>query len=809
VFDPISSSGALDAFEELTGQRALPTYKFAEVKTVVSIGADFLGDWLAADYATDFAKSRDPKQDKMSRHIQVESLMSLTGANADSRYMVKPSEQLAVLVKLYNEVSGESLPANSTSLDSKIKDIAAELKNSGSESLVVVGANDKNAQLIAMKLNMALKSKAMCLGKPSFVKESNDGELMQFMKDLSAGKVGVVLTSDVNPAYSCTDSEQFKSAIAKADFRVSMSQFEDETSELMNLVLPSQHSLESWGDAMPIDGEYVLMQPTIRPMYDSRQLQDNLLSWALTGKKYYDFLKDFWKSDILVNKTGATWNQSLHDGVFSYDKAPEMPSINDVNLSKAAEELNKKYKASGIELELYVKTSMGNGDMANNPWLQELPDPITRTSWDNYLTISPKLASELGVRNWNESNGALNGDIVKLSNGNYSVEVPVFIQPGQANATVGLALGFGRSKGVKQEMQTGVNAYPFNLNHSNFAGEVKIEKVEGEHEFACVQLHHTMMDRDVVQETTFDIFKSEDKSVWNPAVELETHKGKQPVSKIDLWQAQDRSTGHHFNLSIDLNTCTGCAACVVACHAENNVPVVGKEEVRRSRDMHWLRIDRYYSSDMTKEKAKEEGYTGVSGAIDMYAEMEIASENPEVVFQPVMCQHCNHAPCETVCPVAATSHGKEGQNQMAYNRCVGTRYCANNCPYKVRRFNWFQYAQNEEFDYHFNDEVGRLVINPDVTVRSRGVMEKCSMCIQITQAGKLAAKKDGRKLEDADIQTACASACPSNAIAFGDINDENSSIQESLNDDRKYYLLESIGTKPNVMYQTKIRNKNS
>ncbi|MCK5907213.1 MAG: 4Fe-4S dicluster domain-containing protein, partial [Flavobacteriales bacterium] len=500
----------------------------------------------------------------------------------------------------------------------------------------------------------------------------------------------------------------------------------------------------------------------------------------------------------------------LHDGVLKLSLDPVMPTLNEVDMNAVAKSASKVFKGSnGIELELYMKAGMGNGEMANNPWLQELPDPITRTAWDNYLTISAKQAKELGLTNWNVSNGALNGDLVKLTADGTTMTLPVFIQPGQAYGTLGLALGYGRSAGVKDAMMTGVNAYPLYKGFGKYVSNVTIAKVEGEHEFACVQLHHTMMDRDVVQETTFDIFKNKSRDEWNPVVALATHDGVKPVSKVDLWEAHDSSIGPHFNLSIDLNACTGCAACVVACHAENNVPVVGKEEVRKSRDMHWLRIDRYYSSDMNKEKAKEEGLSGVTGSIDMYHQMEVASENPEVVFQPVMCQHCNHAPCETVCPVAATSHGSQGQNQMAYNRCVGTRYCANNCPYKVRRFNWFQYNGNEKFDYHMNDEVGRMVLNPDVTIRDRGVMEKCSMCIQITQAGILSAKKDGRKLEDMDIQTACSSACPSDAMVFGNVNDEASIIQEPLHDDRKYYLLESVGTKPNVMYQTKIRNKNS
>ena len=277
--------------------------------------------------------------------------------------------------------------------------------------------------------------------------------------------------------------------------------------------------------------------------------------------------------------------------------------------------------------------------------------------------------------------------------------------------------------------------------------------------------------------------------------------------EVDLWDEFDRSIGHHFNLSIDLNSCTGCGACVIACHAENNVPVVGKEEIRRSRDMHWLRIDRYYSSEDTfaGDDKKKDDTKGLA-IIDAFEEMENPADNPQVAFQPVMCQHCNHAPCETVCPVAATSHGRQGQNHMAYNRCVGTRYCANNCPYKVRRFNWFLYNKNDEFDYYMNDDLGRMVLNPDVVVRSRGVMEKCSMCIQKTQKTILDAKRDGREIKDGEFQTACSAACSNGAMVFGDINDKDSKVAKLLKDDRMYHLLESVGTKPNVQYHTKVRN---
>jgi Fe-S-cluster-containing dehydrogenase component len=463
-------------------------------------------------------------------------------------------------------------------------------------------------------------------------------------------------------------------------------------------------------------------------------------------------------------------------------------------------------------LHLYTKTGLGDGQQANNPWLQEFPDPITRVSWDNYLTISRADADKMGMMNEIVANGGLNGSYATINvNGVKIDNVPVIVQPGQAVGTAGLALGYGRKAAMKEEMQVGVNAFAF-YNGFNSLQSADIKKAVGTHEFACVQSQKTLMGRgDIIKETTLEIFNTRDAEVWNPAPMVSLDHQETEAVKVDLWEGFDRSVGHHFNMSIDLNSCTGCGACVIACHAENNVPVVGKSEVRRSRDMHWLRIDRYYSSEDTfahdnQKKEEFEGLFGKKGSLGGFGEMEKPADNPQVAFQPVMCQHCNHAPCETVCPVAATSHGRQGQNHMAYNRCVGTRYCANNCPYKVRRFNWFLYSKNEEFDYHMNDDLGRMVLNPDVVVRSRGVMEKCSFCIQKTQLTILTAKREGREVKVDEFETACSAACSTGSIRFGDVNNKETDIAALAQDDRMYHLLEHVGTKPNVFYHVKVRN---
>jgi molybdopterin-containing oxidoreductase family iron-sulfur binding subunit len=620
-----------------------------------------------------------------------------------------------------------------------------------------------------------------------------------------------LISVGVDPVYSFPNNVAFTEAYSRLELSASFSFKKDATASLSQLVAATPHYLESWGDTQLKKGTFGLTQPTIKPLFDTRQFQESLLKLLGSDKSYYDYIKETWKKSILGS---TSWNNALHDGVFVSDIELENEEFSTgTDFSSKNQSFDTKVEQGGLELTLYTKISMGDGQQANNPWLQELPDPITRTTWDNYLTVSAADALEMGLENKNVANGGLNGSYVNIKVGEATIEnIPVIIQPGQAKGSVGLALGYGKTASIQFEMQTGVNAYHVYNNFSSIQNVI-IEKTSGEHEFACVQLHNTMMGRDIIRETSLEVFNTKEASNWNPVPVVSKDHEEISVNDpgADLWTSFDRSIGPHFNLSIDLNACTGCGACVIACHSENNVPVVGKKEVRRSRDMHWLRIDRYYSSEDTFEsdlnkKENANGLFGETGVKSTLISMEDASASPEVAFQPVMCQHCNHAPCETVCPVAATSHGRQGQNQMAYNRCVGTRYCANNCPYKVRRFNWFLYSENEEFDYHMNNDLGRMVLNPDVVVRSRGVMEKCSMCIQMTQKTILDAKNEGRAIKDGEFKTACSAACESGAMVFGDVNDHESEVNKLSKNNRMYHLLEAVGTKPNVFYQVKVRN---
>ena len=820
VYDAISEQAAVDAFHNKYNKRGLANYDFSQAMTIVSVGADFLGDWQGGGFDTAYSRKRVPDHGKMSRHIQFEANMSLTGANADKRVPVTPTQQKLILAKLYSLVVGSNVTVNGLSkeIESAVVKAASQLKKAGNKAVVVTGIQDVNAQTVVLEINEFLKSKAFDSKTVINTRQGNNTDVKTLISDMKSGKVGAVIMSGVNPAYTLPNASEFIEGLKKTKLSIAFSMKEDETSSQVQYIAAAPHYLESWGDVEIKTGHYSLMQPAIRPLFDTMQLQDALLKWTGNDKSYNDYIKSIWAKDIL---NGASFNKALHDGVFvtkhtqidDFKSEDDAANENEI-LSKgdAAKALVLNAKSKGFELTLYTKGGMGDGQQANNPWLQEFPDPITRTSWDNYLTVSKADAESIGLINRHVANGALNGSYANVTVNGKTIKVPVIIQPGQALGSVGLSFGYGRTKGLKEEMQTGVNAYAL-YNDFNTVQNVTIELAAGEHEFASIQLHNTLMGRgDIVKETTLEVFNTEKSSVWNPMAMVSLNHEEIPVTspEVDLWEGFDRSIGHHFNLSIDLNSCTGCGSCVIACHAENNVPVVGKSEVRRSRDMHWLRIDRYYSSETSfaGDNEKKENISGLGSSLSEFGELENASESPEVVFQPVMCQHCNHAPCETVCPVAATSHGRQGQNHMAYNRCVGTRYCANNCPYKVRRFNWFLYNGNDEFDYHMNDDLGRMVLNPDVVVRSRGVMEKCSMCIQMTQKTILDAKRDGRVVEKDEFETACSKACSSGAMTFGDINNKESQVAKLKEDNRMYHLLEHVGTKPNVIYQTKVRNTN-
>ncbi len=831
-YDMFSYSGKLDAYEASTGKRAFPTYKLQNASAIVSFDADFLGDWIGQNVSGDYAVRRKPGKN-MSRHIQFESNLSLTGSNADQRHKLKPSQVGMALVALHNEIASAkgATTLSNAKASAEIKAAAKDLIKAGKNGLVVSGHNSADIETLVIAINKLLGNDGNVVDYDTrtYLRQGNDKDMAQLITDMNGGKVGALLMDNINPVYRFANDGKFEAGMKKVACTLSFTEKSDETASKAKYICAKHNYLESWGDAMPADGHYSLQQPVISPLFNTRQTEDCLLNWLGKGESYNDYVAANWNNNIL---NGGSWNKTLHDGVFASttsmveevitDVVEEISSTINLDMNMAAEKAAArltKSKSSDFEVLFYQKAGMGASVLANNPWLLELPDPVTRLSWDNYVTMSAADAISMELMNRNLANGALNGSMVTLKANGQELNAPVLIQPGQAAGTIGLAIGYGREGAGKAADKVGVNAFTL-MNGSHSAG-ITISKAEGEHEFASFQMAHTMMGRKIVNEVSLDTYlnkpaKSETGKGWNQPTVFETFKGPLGAEETNLWDDFDHETGHMWNMSIDLNLCNGCGACVISCHSENNVPVVGKEEIRKNRNMHWLRIDRYYSSDMTEEVAEAEGYEGIGimpgskGVTDMFAEMEKASGSPEVVFQPVMCQHCNHAPCETVCPVAATTHSSEGLNQMTYNRCIGTRYCANNCPYKVRRFNWFEYHNKPDrfgVNYAMNDDIGKMVLNPDVTVRTRGVMEKCSFCIQKIQLGKLDAKKKGQMIKDGQVQTACQTACDTGAITFGDVNDKDSAVFKLKSDDRMYHLLEDVGTQPSVFYQTKVRNR--
>ena len=748
-----------------------------------------------------------------------------------------------VAAALHKHITGNSVPGVIVPQEilDKTKIAAQELKANKGEALVVGGSNCSGTQTVINAINDAISSygSTIDMANPTNMAKGNDAEVEELVKDVEAGKIDALFIYGVNPVYSLPNGVKFAEGIKKLDLSVSFSQYADETATNCKFVCPDNHYLESWNDYAPTASHYAVAQPAIRPLYETAQAQESFLVYAgkasRAGKEsrvMYDYIKSRFTGD---------WNMLVHNGSVDFDMVPMTTTAFAGDLAVAGSHIAKRAKSTGdFEVIMYQKNGIGDGQQAANPWLQELPDPITKVTWDNYMTMSRADAEKLGCNILlGEKSPAT---VVKIEVNSVSLELPVFVLPGQKSGTVGVALGYGRGENQEnigdsayqtQEYGThimkegkkqliGGNAFrltQFVDGELMFSGAAKLTKLDQEYPLACTQTHHTFMGRtSIVRETSFGVYKAGDKNDFNPAHQLSTHeKGrtvKKDISEFDLWDSHPvENVGHRWGMSIDLSSCIGCGSCIVACHTENNVPVVGKDEIRRGRDMHWLRLDRYFSS--AEDEVRADALANNTKEYD-YAKLEIPEENPSVVHIPMMCQHCNHAPCETVCPVAATTHSNEGLNQMTYNRCIGTRYCANNCPYKVRRFNWFNYPTNSRFQ-HFNPsqfDMGRMVLNPDVTVRSRGVMEKCSMCVQQIQSGKLEAKKDGRTVIDGEIQTACSSSCPTDAITFGDLNDKKSHenkgsvVRQKSEGSRAYHILEEIGTQPNIYYQVKVRNTN-
>ncbi|HMK05505.1 MAG TPA: TAT-variant-translocated molybdopterin oxidoreductase [Ferruginibacter sp.] len=823
-YDPVSNSGMLLANEACYGKRAIPSYHFENAKVIVSLGADFLGTWLSpTEFSAQYSKNRKITGDKpeLSRHIHFESMMSMTGSNADDRIVHKPSETGAIAIAILNALNGTAASFTDKKINDGIRLAADKLKAAAGNALVVCGSNDVNIQIVVNAINEAIGAggKTINWSMTSNYRNGVDADMAKLVEDMNAGAVGAVLIHGVNPAYSYRDSKRFIDGLNKV-VSISFNGTMDETTEQCKYIIPSHHWLESWGDAEPKTGYISLIQPTINPLFKTRAFQTSLIKWSAAAgsmvNDYETYFKTYWMA-----KLGSVdlYDKALQDGVIEPTAMPVGGGSFNAGGVAGATTAIAAVKGGAVEVVLYEKISVGNGAQANNPWLQELPDPITKVSWDNYAMMSPAMAKSLlnlDVMNQaygNQSDYEVHPEkpVVKITANGKSVELPVIIIPGMHPAVVALAVGYGRQSADKETTSTnigksanaaGKNVYPlvgFNITNQ-YSAVATVEKTGTKYPLAQTQVHGFTENRPILFETNLASY------VANPAALLEevreerkniTAGGSEDFVRDATSYPDYAKPGAKWGMSIDLNTCTGCSACVVACTAENNVSVVGKIQVQKGHEMHWLRIDRYFTGDL---------------------------ENPDVVFQPMLCQHCDNAPCENVCPVSATNHSTEGMNQMAYNRCIGTRYCANNCPYKVRRFNWLDYTGADSFPdnqnpmigtymnesvLQMNDDLTRMVLNPDVTVRSRGVMEKCSFCVQRLQDSKLEAKKQQDPSLIRNVKTACMQACPTHAISFGNVNDKQSDVYKIRNVEQKhraFYVLEQLHVLPNVSYLAKVRN---
>ncbi len=792
MYDAVSFSGMRKANEMFFRKAAIPSYSFDKANVIVSIAADFLTNWLSPiEFAKQYGEARrinEEKQD-MARHIQFESIMSVSGANADIRMPIKPSEEGAVALNLHNAIAKLAGTATagsaSTAYDSLISKVAAELWANKGKSLVIANANDVAVQSVINQINKTLGNygSTINMDRECNLRQGSDEEFKALVDDMKAGKVEVLITYNTNPSYTAAGALGFNDAYAKVPCKVSLSTSNNETTVGADYHCPDNHYLESWNDAMPYSGAYSLAQPAIAPLFckprneGTRCAQETLLKWSGSEiTDYYSFVQNHWKKELLPEQPEEgggyqftyLWNNTLQSGVFEKTSPVNIEAPHDAeapNLSEAATKITAAAKG-GLEVFLYQKTSMSTGVQANNPWLQELPDPITKVTWDNYITMNPDEMRAKGFSMLEEDNHVASMGTLEV--GGSTIELPVFPQPGQAKGTLGVALGYGRTHAGKvaegpDKKGIGANVFPWvqwtNNTFQYYVAGAELTSSNKTYEIGATQTHNTMIGRPIIKEATLEEYKK-NHGAKNEVEKIRTLDGPKDFKDVNLWDDYDKKSpvnmtnnadnqGLRWKMAIDLNSCIGCGSCVVSCSAENNVPVVGKAEVILVREMHWIRIDRYYSTDLTMAKAEKDDMTMSNR---QYGMMIPTSDTPEVAFQPVMCQHCNHAPCETVCPVIATSHGSEGINQMVYNRCVGTKYCANNCPYKVRRFNWFNYYRDEKFlevnPAQESNELGRMVLNPDVVVRSRGVMEKCSFCLQRIQGGKLKAKLESRPVKD-------------------------------------------------------------
>jgi len=738
-------------------------YDFSKADVILSLDSDFLfGEPGHLRYSRDFALRHQPisASGTMNRLYVVEGSLTLTGSNADHRLGVKPS-QVEAFARAVASRLGVSVTAPTGDVPGQnwLDPLVADLKRAGANALVIAGQRQPPiVHALAQAMNQALGSVGVTvnlLSAPAPAAAISSGDLGELVNDLNNNQVTTLVILEGNPAYSTPVDLNFAEAMKKAAQSIYLAYFPDETAALATWVIPAAHSMESWGDARAFDGTASIVQPVIEPLYGGKSPVE--LVAALAGQPAasgYDLVRAFWQSQMTGGSFERDWREALGRGVVA-NSAPQIPLVTtapDLSATPSS-------PAQGLEITFQPDDTVWDGRFTNNSWLQELPKQLSKLAWDNAAYFSPTTADRLGLAD---------GDVVTLKLRGHSIDAPVFKLPGQPDDVVAVTLGYGRTAGGSLVTNSGYNAYALRTSQAPwFDSGLEVSKTGRKYDLALTQDHWNMENRGLVRSATLEEYQA------HPEFAHEGEEGMENPASL-YGEAFGQSAQYAWGMSINLNTCIGCNACVVACQAENNIPTVGKSEVLNSREMHWLRIDRYYQG---------------------------SAENPAVFFQPVPCMHCETAPCEPVCPVEATSHSAEGINEMTYNRCVGTKYCSNNCPYKVRRFNFYKYMDE-------NVASLRAMRNPDVTVRSRGVMEKCNYCVQRVNQARIQAQVEGRAIQDGEVKTACQQACPTQAIVFGNIKDSGSEVRKQKDTPLNYGLLAELGTKPRTTYLAKVKNTN-
>jgi molybdopterin-containing oxidoreductase family iron-sulfur binding subunit len=747
------------------GQDASAVYRFDQAEIILSLDADFLyGEPGSVRYARDFAQRRRVRagQASMNRLYMVEPGLTVTGSSADHRLPLRASavEALARALAAALGVGGATDAAPAGIPASWFSALAADLQAHRGTSLVLAGDGQPPAvHALAHAINDVLGNVGATVVYTAPIEASapNGGTLRELAGDIAAGGVELLLIVESNPAYSAPADMDFAAQLARVRTIVHLGLYEDETAALSHWHIPAAHDLESWSDARAYDGTAAIVQPLIAPLYGGKTAHELLAALlGQSGQSGLEIVRGYWQGQSLADD--RAWRRALHDGVIANSALPPQElRIADGGALLADSPSSILNPPSSIEIVFRPDPTIWDGRFANNGWLQELPKPLSSLTWDNAAFLSPATAERLALTN---------EDVVELRYKGRSLRAPVWVQPGHADESVTLHLGYGRTRAGQVGSDLGANAYALRTADAPwFDGGLELIKTGGRYRLATTQNHFSMEGRELIRSATLAEFQQ------NPGFAQLPESDGQHES---LYPAHPYA-GYAWGMTIDTSACIGCGACTIACQAENNIPVVGKDQVIAGREMHWIRVDSYFEGGL---------------------------ENPAVAHQPVPCMQCENAPCELVCPVAATVHSSEGLNAMVYNRCVGTRYCSNNCPYKVRRFNFFQYAREDV-------PVIALMQNPEVTVRDRGVMEKCTYCVQRINKAKIDAEREGRTVRDGEIQTACQQVCPTQAIVFGNINDANSQVAQLKAQPLNYHLLGELNTRPRTTYLAKLRNPNT